>query len=27
MFTYFDHRTTNDFTESLNNLIRVINRL
>ncbi|MNK30543.1 Transposase [compost metagenome] len=27
IFAYFDHRITNDYTESLNSLIRVINRL
>jgi transposase len=27
IFAYFDHRITNAYTESLNNLIRVINRL
>lgn len=27
IFAYFDHRVTNAYTESLNNLIRVINRL
>lgn len=27
VFAYFDHRITNAYTESLNGLIRVINRL
>ncbi|MFC4766860.1 transposase [Effusibacillus consociatus] len=27
IFSYFDHRIINAYTESLNNLIRVINRL
>lgn len=27
IFAYFDHRVTNAYTESLNNLIRVMNRL
>lgn len=27
ILTYFEHRVTNAFTESLNNLIRVMNRL
>ncbi len=27
IFAYFDHRITNAYTESINNLIRVINRV